>query len=386
MHRISGSRSHGRRWGLAALVAVAALALGVFSPQAGRVAEAHGSCDSVDYSSFRPTGYYCAYGQVVNGAEFSSYNGAQQTQNVTMYVDQSLKLGGRSMAIVNGGGAPRPIVDWGDGTSENVSYTYADVNNNNHYLWTGDHQFPRTGAYTVKMSWWFLCCTRYDATFKVQVNARPGQIAPLYDVAFCQHPLYDGMCKAYAQSSGAAYGNLVADGFNDTTTSILVRSGIKVAVYSDGSGEGTCETFTGNDGDLRDNLIGDDRASSFWIGHSCDQDVQLCQHNDLQGRCVTFRSNKSNLTYTDIGNDTASSIRVPNGVLVSVYSDGNYVGLIDTFSQQTTKNFGSGTNVRNDSASSLRVDLRGNYGLPSQMTGVNTFSGSVGCYDMTCVR
>ena len=81
-----------------------------------------------------------------------------------------------------------------------------------------------------------------------------------------------------------------------------------------------------------------------------------------------------------MGNDVASSIRVPDGVLVSIYSNSDYWGLIDVFSSQTTRNLDSGTFLGNDSASSIRVDLRGNYPLPGRMVGqdVGAPSGTSG--------
>ena len=103
-------------------------------------------------------------------------------------------------------------------------------------------------------------------------------------------------------------------------------------------------------------MIGNDRVSSVWLDHRCDQDIQLCEHNDLRGRCVSFRSDKDHLGYTDIGNDTASSIRVPTGASVAVHSDANRLGLVDLFSGPRNSNFGPGsTSLPNDSASSIYI-------------------------------
>ena len=135
-----------------------------------------------------------------------------------------------------------------------------------------------------------------------------------------------------------------------------MASGRTVALYSDKDFEGSCETFTGLDVNLADNMIGTDRVSSVWLDHRCDEDVQLCEHNDLGGRCVSFRSDRDNLTYTDIGNDTASSIRVPAGASVAVHSDADKRGLIDLFNGPVMKNFGvPSTSAPNDSASSLDI-------------------------------
>jgi hypothetical protein len=145
----------------------------------------------------------------------------------------------------------------------------------------------------------------------------------------------------------------------DTTSSLYLQSGLTVALYSDINFEGTCETFTGSDVNLTDNMIGNDRVSSVWLDHRCDQDVQLCEHNDLGGRCVSFRSDKSSLGATDIGNDRASSVRVPAGWQITVFSDENERGWADPFNGPTTRNFGVGsTAAPNDSASSLDIRLR----------------------------
>jgi hypothetical protein len=152
---------------------------------------------------------------------------------------------------------------------------------------------------------------------------------------------------------------------NDTATGLTVYAGGRVAVYSDINWEGTCETFDNRSSswmplyerDLSNNTIGTKRISSVWLDHSCDQDIQLCEHNDLGGRCISVRSDKWHLGYTDLGNDTASSIRVPAGASLRLFSDANFIGLVDLFSGPMTRNLGLGyTSAPNDSASSIAVD------------------------------
>ena len=146
---------------------------------------------------------------------------------------------------------------------------------------------------------------------------------------------------------------------NDTMTAIRVASGMTVALYSDISHEGTCQTLVG-DGTIRSldqYYIGKYKASSMLLNHSCDQDVQLCEHEHAGGRCVSFRGDKPNLTYTDIGNDTASSIRIPDdsGWRVYLWIDINYKGMSYDWTEEGWYNIGGFNPVPNDSASSIKV-------------------------------
>ena len=104
------------------------------------------------------------------------------------------------------------------------------------------------------------------------------------------------------------------------------------------------------------------------LRHQCDQDVQLCDGFYQTGRCVSFRSDKPSLRLTDIGNDAASSVRVPAGWQISVWSDDNYLGLVDALNGPITRNFGAGngsteygavtvTGVPDNSASSLDIRM-----------------------------
>jgi hypothetical protein len=49
---------------------------------------------------------------------------------------------------------------------------------------------------------------------------------------------------------------------NDSISSVIVRNNVKVTLCQHNDYAGSCETFAGNDPDLRDNAIGNDQASS----------------------------------------------------------------------------------------------------------------------------
>lgn len=56
--------------------------------------------------------------------------------------------------------------------------------------------------------------------------------------------------------------------YGDAFSSIRVPAGMSIAVYQDAYYRGVCETISADDGDLRDNLVGNDTISSFHLG-SC---------------------------------------------------------------------------------------------------------------------
>ncbi len=180
----------------------------------------------------------------------------------------------------------------------------------------------------------------------------------------CSDPHFRTTCKGVSQNIS----NMSQLGFNDVTSSIYMTSGNTAALYSDVNFEGTCETLTASELNLQDNMIGDNRVSSIWLGHRCEQDVQLCDGPYQTGRCVSFRSDKPSLARTDIGNDAASSVRVPAGWQISVWSDDNYLGLVDALNGEIERNFGAGagstsygattvTGVPDNSASSLDIRI-----------------------------
>ncbi len=195
---------------------------------------------------------------------------------------------------------------------------------------------------------------------------------PPTGIMLCDEPQFRGDCVTVEANDGDLR-RITSGGintrFNDVTSSIYMTAGNTAALYSDFDFEGTCETLTVSDLNLQDNMIGDNRVSSVWLGHRCDQDVQLCGGANQTGRCVSFRADKPSLRLTDIGNDAASSVRVPAGWQISVWSDDNYLGLVDALNGPITRNFGAGagttdygaltvTGVPDNSASSLDIRIQ----------------------------
>ncbi len=119
-------------------------------------------------------------------------------------------------------------------------------------------------------------------------------------------------------------------GFDDTTTSIRVPAGEVVAVWEHPGPSGRCETFRADDGDLRNNYIGDNTISAVKFGAACPM-VVYEDANHTGGRLsVQFDVPDLRVPAYNM-NDTISSIKVPAGMVIAVYRDINYTGICETF-------------------------------------------------------
>ncbi len=81
-----------------------------------------------------------------------------------------------------------------------------------------------------------------------------------------------------------------------------------VTLYEHTHFGGRSEIFYDGDTDLRDNLIGNDQASSIKVPPSCK--VTLYRDGYYSGRSVTLHENAAVLYDTGIGNDAVSSLKV----------------------------------------------------------------------------
>ncbi len=192
--------------------------------------------------------------------------------------------------------------------------------------------------------------------------------------------------------SGTAVGN-------DTVSSLRVRCGRNrggaqglsggVALYQGGAFKGRREVFYQDDSDLRNNRIGNDLASSVQVAAGCR--ATLYSDPGYRGRSAEIGSDVRDLRATRLGNDAASSIRVrcggrsddrhddPRGDRrdgsggwnpwgggsggsggsgrgggATLYAGGDYSGRSKTFYDDVDRL--SGTEVGNDTVSSVRVD------------------------------
>ena len=81
-----------------------------------------------------------------------------------------------------------------------------------------------------------------------------------------------------------------------------------ITLYLHASFRGRSETFYGDDADLSDNPIGNDRASSVVVPPGCT--VMLYEHGGYQGKAAVLRDDRADLSSTEVGNDAVSSVKV----------------------------------------------------------------------------
>lgn len=143
--------------------------------------------------------------------------------------------------------------------------------------------------------------------------------------------------------------SLTARGFNDRTSSINMPAGTLVAVFSDGNYSGACQEFTGSDGDLSNNRIGDNRISSLWLNRGCPP--QLFADLAYNGDSRVVKTDIPDLAALGFG-DAATSLSVPAGTKLAVYEHSNYEGVCEEF---TAGDFDLRNNpIGNDSISSVQ--------------------------------
>lgn len=137
----------------------------------------------------------------------------------------------------------------------------------------------------------------------------------------------------------------------------------RVVLYSDAGFRGRSEAFDDDDRDLRNNRIGQDRASSIRVGRGCR--VVLYEDVDFRGDATEIREDVADLRYTAVGNDEVSSIEVGcrggggygggQGYRgVTLYEHVGFRGRSETFygdDARLKNNF-----IRQDGVSSVRID------------------------------
>ena len=171
-------------------------------------------------------------------------------------------------------------------------------------------------------------------------EAQTAQVATLY-----QDINYGGASASFFTANN--YRDLAPFGWNDRASSIRVTAGTVVAMYSDIDFAGRCETFRADDGDLRNNTIGNDAISSLRVGVAC----PVVMWN---GTNYTGGINWVSADIPDLGikfSNLVSSLKV-QGNKVALYDLPNYGGVCENF---TADDPDLGNNPITRRASSLRI-------------------------------
>jgi hypothetical protein len=158
-------------------------------------------------------------------------------------------------------------------------------------------------------------------------------------------------------------------------SSIEVPSGCLAVLYSEPGFRGRSTEFRGNNNELRNTPIGNDRAWSIRVdcggrpgggrpepgrpdsgSQGQPGGVTLFRDKDLRGASELFGSDVPDLSRSRVGARSASSIRVPNGCRATLYSEPGFQGRSTTFGgdNRDLRN----TDVGNDTVQSLRVECK----------------------------
>lgn len=180
-----------------------------------------------------------AAGQVLSDRNVAfSWNGVSCGQGFTFRI--------KNVATMDAGGST--IVDTGEGgTSRQVSIPDQWLNQD---LYWGVRAANAAGAQWAVRS------------FRIQPGNSGGDACtPSADQAAIYVDInYTGSCSRLNINNYSDTGALNIA--NDAVSSLRVGSNVRLVLCRDGNYGGTCETFSGDDADLRDNQIGNDQASS----------------------------------------------------------------------------------------------------------------------------
>jgi len=113
---------------------------------------------------------------------------------------------------------------------------------------------------------------------------------------------------------------------NDAISSIRVGSNVKATLCQDDGFNGTCEVFTGDDGNLGDNSIGDNQVSSAKVeSNGSSSEVRLYDNPNYGGSYV-YTTSPGLYTLVSNFNDMGESISMPSGWSVRLFEHDNYTG------------------------------------------------------------
>jgi hypothetical protein len=183
-------------------------------------------------------------------------------------------------------------------------------------------------------------------------------------VTLFEHDGYTGRSEVFRASDSNLKDNPIG---NDQASSIRVPPGYTVTLYKDSNFRGRSVVLRGDAPSLGPTAVGNDQVSSLRVELDSSarppaptreppgpEGITLFEHDGYTGRSEVFRASDSNLKDNLIGNDRASSIRVPPGYVVTLYKDSNFRGR-SVVLRGDVPALGR-TAVGNDQVSSLRVE------------------------------
>lgn len=168
---------------------------------------------------------------------------------------------------------------------------------------------------------------------------------------------YGGQCVT---RNVGEYSNSSSIGLpNDSISSLKIGSNVRAVLCRDNDYSGGCETFTGDDSDLRGNSIGNDSVSSAKVERRIPDiahNVEFWTDAGYSGNlCYAENAGNYNLSVCD---EATSSLRMRSGWSVRVYKDPNISGPSRCFTGDddnlTNNTFEDGSGM-NDQISSVSI-------------------------------
>jgi hypothetical protein len=162
----------------------------------------------------------------------------------------------------------------------------------------------------------------------------------------------------------------------DRASSVRIDRGCKATLYEHPGFQGKATVVTEDIVDLRDTRVGSDTVSSFTLecwgsgsgGHDGDHDggydggddrepgVTLFEHQDFQGAWEKFTHDVRDLRGTRIRQDSASSVRIDRGCEAILYEHPDFEGRATVVNESIVDL--RDTRVGNDTVSSLEINCR----------------------------
>lgn len=142
---------------------------------------------------------------------------------------------------------------------------------------------------------------------------------------------------------------------NDSITAVKIGSNVKVTLCEDDNLGGTCETYTADDADLSNNLIGNDTVSSMRV--HCDpgaNEASFYVDWEYWGSCVYKAiGDYSDPTAIGLPDKTISSVRIGSNIVAILCSATGYAGACEALTKDD--NWLGDNGIGNDQVSSLKV-------------------------------
>lgn len=148
-------------------------------------------------------------------------------------------------------------------------------------------------------------------------------------------PNYQGRSEFFSVDDPDLRDNLIG---NDTISSFRIIGPIRLVLFEHIFYNGRQETFTTDDPDLAGSHIGDNTASSLVLiapGFNLNDIIRpfatLFEKIGYLGQKEDFYANDSDLRDNIIGNDNASSFQLVGGAIVRLFKHINYGGIVELF-------------------------------------------------------